>query len=175
MVSAPGSASGAGGSTLRTQVVVLRGGAEGGDLLPADGQENPARCRAERGRGVGEVGRRGSSGRRAAPARAGGEREERHAGGAAAVRALAEMRSANGWVASIRRSKGVVARASREAFGAAEAADPEPAGLRRRVAGAAGERQGDGEAGAGGEPGGEVARLAGAAEDQDAAGAHADF
>ena len=72
-------------------------------------------------------------------------------------------------MASTRTSTASACEPAGEALGAAEAAGAELARLRRRGAGAAGEREGDAQAGAGGEAGGERARLAGAAEDEDVA------
>ena len=110
---APGRASGARGLDAAEEVAVLRGGAEGGGLLAADGEEDaprgwgrgPGRRRACRGRG--------SSGRRARASRAGGR--GRGAGcrfGGRLAAALAEMRRAKGWVASMRMSTRFGLRAS---------------------------------------------------------------
>lgn len=68
------------------------------------------------------------------------------------------------------------AKGPREAFGAAEAADPHRAIGNRRIARAAGERKRDHDARPGREAGGKHPRLAGAAENQNSNGnAHVAF
>ncbi len=153
------------------EVVVVRGGAEGGDLLTADGEEHPAGCVAEGRGGGGHVGDAGPAvaGDRL-PRRALEDDEGDGDGGGSAhgvagdpagerVRGVDEDRD------------GVGAEPVGEAVRAAEAADADAdAGggvgdLRR--AGATGEGEGDAEPRAPGQTAGKLAGLAGAAEDED--------
>ena len=153
------------------EVGVLRGGAEGRDLLPADGEENAGRRFAEGGGRGGHVGD-------ADPAVAGDrlprralEDDEGQGGLASGAGGVRRDPPGEGMGGVDDGGDGADAQPAGEAGGAAEAADAHgAAGRQLGGLGAAGERQGDPHAGAGGEARGEDARLAGAAEDEDVRG-----
>ncbi len=155
------------------EVAVVRGGAEGRDLLAADGEEDALGGGAEGLCGARHVGDAG-------PAVAGlgfpwrtGKDEERGAGLAGGLGGVGGDAAGEG-VGGVDEDVDAFGREpAREAFGAAEAAGADIARLRDGIAGAAGEREGHAGVGARGEAGGELARLGGAAQDQDMPVAHA--
>ncbi len=158
-----------GGLDAAEEVTVLGGGAEGGGLLAADGEEDAGRGGAEGLGGGGHVGDGGPAvaGLRG-PGRAGKD-EARRAGQTAGLGGVLRDLPGEGVGGVDEDVDAFGFEPAGEARRAAEAADAERGRLRAGVAGAAGQREGDAQAAAIGEAGGEVARFGGAAEDQDVA------
>lgn len=149
------------------EVAVPGRGAEGADLLAADGEEDAAGRGPEGGGGGGGI-------RDLDPAVAGlagpagaAERDERDGRRAGSRGRVGRDPAGEGVGAVDEDTHALGGEPGGEAGGAAEAADPDGAARKARRLRAAGERIGDAEAGARGEVRGEVAGRARASEDED--------
>ena len=149
------------------QVEVLRRGGKGLDLLPAEGQEDPPRCFAERRDRLPRIADH-------APAVAGGlrpgwahQRQSRHPGRRRSQLGMA--RDPRGvWMRGVdQKLDALPAKIVGEALGAAEPAASDRHRLARRMGGAPGERQGDRQRRLAGQFPGKQPGLRGAAKDQD--------
>ena len=155
------------------EIMVLRRGVEGLRLLPADGEEDAARLRAQRRHGVGDRGdARPAVAFRLLPAKA-LQPQQGNAGGFACGAGIGGDLPCEGMGRVDEEIDGVAAKIGGKPPGAAEAAAAHRRRLRRGIERAAGERQRDGKIGPSGEPGRKVARFGRAAQNEDASLVHA--
>ena len=155
------------------EIMMLRGGIEGLRLLPADGEEDPSRFCTQRRNGFGHRGdARPAVALRLVPAEP-LQPDERDAGCRARGAGIGGNLPREGMGRVDHEIDGLIAQIGGEPFGAAEAAGAHRHRLRRGIERAAGERQREGKVGPAGEAGRKVARLAGAAQYEDASLVHA--
>ena len=155
------------------EIVMLRGCVEGLRLLPADSQEDTARCLAQRGYRIGNR-------RNARPAVAGNlfpakplQPQQRNAGRPACRAGIGGNLLGEGMRRVDQKINRMRSKIGGKPFGAAETAGAHRQGLRRGIERAAGEGQRDGEIGASAKPTGQIARFRRAAQNEDASLVHA--
>ena len=155
------------------EIMVLRSGIEVEGLLPADGEEHAQRCASERGDRIRERGH-------ARPAIARGrlpsgafEPDQRRAGLQGRALGIGRNLSGEGVGRVDQQVDAVALKKGRQSLGPTESAGAYRYGLRRRIGGAAGERQRDIEIGPQRQPARQIAGLSGAAQNEDASLVHA--